>query len=175
MYCSLHSYRWVRYWSRKIHLWLPRKVKRIYEPLPDPNVWRLRLQNQLKRQSSILSDHDFERLVVETEGILVVTWEPCAKKLQWCQQESSIHIIFLPSKQIRYGFKTTEFDFSLPTFMLSKIVNTNIKVLSKVPLFLPYYLSLLIAISLFFGRISCYTASSPFHPWSLRYTLCLHR
>jgi len=47
---------------------LRRLVKRIYVPLPDPNVRRLLLKNQLKGQSFKLSNHDFERLAVETEG-----------------------------------------------------------------------------------------------------------
>ncbi|KQK19706.1 spastin isoform X1 [Brachypodium distachyon] len=47
---------------------LRRLVKRIYVPLPDPNVRRLLLKNQLKGQAFKLSNHDFERLAVETEG-----------------------------------------------------------------------------------------------------------
>jgi len=37
-------------------------------PLPDPNVRRLLLKNQLKGQAFKLSNYDFERLAVETEG-----------------------------------------------------------------------------------------------------------
>ncbi|KAL6606568.1 hypothetical protein ACP70R_042221 [Stipagrostis hirtigluma subsp. patula] len=47
---------------------LRRLVKRIYVPLPDRNVRRLLLKNQLKGQAFKLSSHDFERLAVETEG-----------------------------------------------------------------------------------------------------------
>ncbi|KAM0834187.1 hypothetical protein ACQ4PT_063771 [Festuca glaucescens] len=47
---------------------LRRLVKRIYVPLPDPNVRRLLLKNQLKGQAFKLSNHDLERLAVETEG-----------------------------------------------------------------------------------------------------------
>ncbi|WVZ82764.1 hypothetical protein U9M48_029992 [Paspalum notatum var. saurae] len=47
---------------------LRRLVKRIYVPLPDPNVRRLLLKNQLKGQAFKLSNHDMERLAVETEG-----------------------------------------------------------------------------------------------------------
>uniref|UniRef100_A0A0D9WLC8 microtubule-severing ATPase n=1 Tax=Leersia perrieri TaxID=77586 RepID=A0A0D9WLC8_9ORYZ len=47
---------------------LRRLVKRIYVPLPDPNVRRLLLKTQLKGQSFKLSSHDLERLSVETEG-----------------------------------------------------------------------------------------------------------
>uniref|UniRef100_J3MAY6 microtubule-severing ATPase n=1 Tax=Oryza brachyantha TaxID=4533 RepID=J3MAY6_ORYBR len=47
---------------------LRRLVKRIYVPLPDPNVRRLLLKTQLKGQSFKLSSHDLERLAVETEG-----------------------------------------------------------------------------------------------------------
>ncbi|XXG43178.1 hypothetical protein AAC387_Pa01g3279 [Persea americana] len=47
---------------------LRRLVKRIYVPLPDENVRRLLLKNQLKGQSFKLPDHDLERLVKETEG-----------------------------------------------------------------------------------------------------------
>ncbi|KAF8732734.1 hypothetical protein HU200_015069 [Digitaria exilis] len=47
---------------------LRRLVKRIYVPLPDPNVRRLLLKNQLKGQAFKLSNYDFERLAVETEG-----------------------------------------------------------------------------------------------------------
>lgn len=42
--------------------------KKIYVPLPDPNVRRLLLKNQLKGQAFKLSNHDLERLAVETEG-----------------------------------------------------------------------------------------------------------
>nr|CAB3466838.1 unnamed protein product [Digitaria exilis] len=47
---------------------LRRLVKRIYVPLPDPNVRRLLLKNQLKGQAFKLSNYDFERLAAETEG-----------------------------------------------------------------------------------------------------------
>ncbi|XP_062227928.1 uncharacterized protein LOC133926156 isoform X2 [Phragmites australis] len=47
---------------------LRRLVKRIYVSLPDHNVRRLLLKNQLKGQAFKLSGHDFERLALETEG-----------------------------------------------------------------------------------------------------------
>jgi spastin len=47
---------------------LRRLVKRIYVPLPDPNVRRLLLKTQLKGQSFKLSSHDLERLAADTEG-----------------------------------------------------------------------------------------------------------
>ncbi|KAK3128276.1 hypothetical protein QOZ80_6BG0459280 [Eleusine coracana subsp. coracana] len=47
---------------------LRRLVKRIYVPLPDQSVRRLLLKNQLKGQAFKLSNHDFERLAIETEG-----------------------------------------------------------------------------------------------------------
>ncbi|TVU12849.1 hypothetical protein EJB05_46513 [Eragrostis curvula] len=47
---------------------LRRLVKRIYVPLPDINVRRLLLKNQLKGQAFKLSTREFERLAAETEG-----------------------------------------------------------------------------------------------------------
>ncbi|KAJ0964114.1 hypothetical protein J5N97_029236 [Dioscorea zingiberensis] len=47
---------------------LRRLVKRIYIPLPDHNVRRLLLKNQLKGQAFSLPGGDLERLVKETEG-----------------------------------------------------------------------------------------------------------
>ncbi|KAG1359177.1 spastin [Cocos nucifera] len=47
---------------------LRRLVKRIYIPLPDGNVRRLLLKNQLKGQAFSLPSGDLERLVKETEG-----------------------------------------------------------------------------------------------------------
>ncbi|ONK54914.1 uncharacterized protein A4U43_UnF9730 [Asparagus officinalis] len=47
---------------------LRRLVKRIYVPLPDENVRRLLLKNQLKGQAFSLPGRDLERLVKETEG-----------------------------------------------------------------------------------------------------------
>uniref|UniRef100_A0A0E0L7B3 microtubule-severing ATPase n=1 Tax=Oryza punctata TaxID=4537 RepID=A0A0E0L7B3_ORYPU len=50
---------------------LRRLVKRIYVPLPDPNVRRLLLKTQLKGQSFKLSSHDLERLAADTEGSFI--------------------------------------------------------------------------------------------------------
>lgn len=47
---------------------LRRLVKRIYIPLPDENVRRLLLKNQLKGQAFSLPSDDLGRLVKETEG-----------------------------------------------------------------------------------------------------------
>ncbi|XP_038977583.1 spastin-like isoform X1 [Phoenix dactylifera] len=47
---------------------LRRLVKRIYIPLPDENIRRLLLKNQLKGQAFSLPSGDLERLVKETEG-----------------------------------------------------------------------------------------------------------
>lgn len=47
---------------------LRRLVKRIYVPLPDDNVRKLLLKNQLKGQEFSLPGKDMERLVKDTEG-----------------------------------------------------------------------------------------------------------